>query len=98
MCVDSDAVPAAVRCSEERLTDGGVFLLENRRSLFLWVGQSCPPDLVQRLVHVSTLARRHPHHVCAHTHTLSHTTRPDMYTHTHTHTHTHTRTHACTHA
>ncbi|XP_031440688.1 protein transport protein Sec24D [Clupea harengus] len=60
MSVDSDAVPAAVRCSEERLTDGGVFLLENGRSLFLWVGQSCPPDLVQSLFNVPSLAHLPP--------------------------------------
>uniref|UniRef100_A0A4W5R2B9 SEC24 homolog D, COPII coat complex component n=1 Tax=Hucho hucho TaxID=62062 RepID=A0A4W5R2B9_9TELE len=48
----SDVVPAPVRCSEERLTDAGMFLLENGRSLFLWLGQACPPELVQRVFNV----------------------------------------------
>ncbi|XP_076144579.1 protein transport protein Sec24D [Alosa pseudoharengus] len=56
MSVDSDVIPAAVRCSEERLTDGGVFLLDNGRGLFLWVGQACPPDLVQSLFNVPSVA------------------------------------------
>uniref|UniRef100_A0A4W5QR67 SEC24 homolog D, COPII coat complex component n=1 Tax=Hucho hucho TaxID=62062 RepID=A0A4W5QR67_9TELE len=52
----SDVVPAPVRCSEERLTDAGMFLLENGRSLFLWLGQACPPELVQRVFNVPSLA------------------------------------------
>ncbi|XP_030635801.1 protein transport protein Sec24D [Chanos chanos] len=54
--VGSDVIPAPVRCSEERLNDAGVFLLENGRSLFLWLGQACPPDLIQSLFNVPSLA------------------------------------------
>lgn len=56
MDVASDVVPTPVRCSEERLTDAGMFLLENGCSLFLWLGQACPPELVQRVFNVPSFA------------------------------------------
>uniref|UniRef100_A0A8C8E0D9 SEC24 homolog D, COPII coat complex component n=1 Tax=Oryzias sinensis TaxID=183150 RepID=A0A8C8E0D9_9TELE len=49
MDVDSEVAPAPVRCSEERLTDSGLFLLENGHSMFLWIGQAASPDLIQDL-------------------------------------------------
>ncbi|XP_015802499.3 protein transport protein Sec24D [Nothobranchius furzeri] len=52
----SEAVPAPVRCSEERLLDSGMFLLENGHSMFLWLGQASPPDLTQNLFNVPSLA------------------------------------------
>lgn len=48
--------PAPVRCSEERLTDAGMFLLENGHSMFLWLGQAIPPDLVQNIFNLPSLA------------------------------------------
>ncbi|CAB1345193.1 unnamed protein product, partial [Coregonus sp. 'balchen'] len=56
MDVASDMVPAPVRCSEERLTDAGMFLLENGCSLFLWLGQACPPELIQSIFNVTSFA------------------------------------------
>lgn len=56
MDVASDLIPTAVRCSEERLSDTGIFLLENGQSMFLWLGQACPPDLIQNLFNVPSLA------------------------------------------
>lgn len=56
MEVASDSIPAAVRCSEERLSETGVFLLENGQSMFLWLGQACPPDLIQNLFNVPSMA------------------------------------------
>ncbi|XP_017269960.1 protein transport protein Sec24D [Kryptolebias marmoratus] len=56
MDVSSEGVPAPVRCSEERLTDSGTFLLENGNSMFLWLGQASPPDLIQNLFNVPSLA------------------------------------------
>ncbi|KAF7656452.1 hypothetical protein LDENG_00040960 [Lucifuga dentata] len=47
---------APVRCSEERLSDAGVFLLENGHSMFLWLGQASPPDLIQNLLNLPSLA------------------------------------------
>lgn len=56
MEVASDSIPPAVRCSEERLSETGVFLLENGQSMFLWLGQACPPDLIQNLFNVPSMA------------------------------------------
>ncbi|XP_063043030.1 protein transport protein Sec24D [Engraulis encrasicolus] len=55
--LESDDLPSAVRCSEERLSEGGVFLLENGRSLYLWISQSCPPELLQNLFNTPTLTQ-----------------------------------------
>lgn len=52
MDVSSESLPAAVRCSEERLNESGMFLLENGLSMFLWLGQACSPDLIQNLFNV----------------------------------------------
>ncbi|NXD84198.1 SC24D protein, partial [Halcyon senegalensis] len=54
--VESEAVPAAVRCSEERLSEGGAFLLANGLSMFLWLGVSTPPELIQGLFNVPSFA------------------------------------------
>ncbi|NWU63887.1 SC24D protein, partial [Pterocles burchelli] len=56
MLLKSDAIPAAVRCSEERLSEGGVFILANGLSLFLWLGVSAPPELIQGLFNVPSFA------------------------------------------
>ncbi|XP_035262282.1 protein transport protein Sec24C isoform X1 [Anguilla anguilla] len=45
--VESEALPVAIRASEERLSKGGVYLLENGLHLFLWVGAAAPPELLQ---------------------------------------------------
>ncbi|XP_026153717.1 protein transport protein Sec24D [Mastacembelus armatus] len=62
--VSSEALPAPVRCSEERLTDSGMFLLENGHSMFLWLGQGCPPDLIQSIFNLPSLAHLQGH-MCA---------------------------------
>ncbi|XP_077597829.1 protein transport protein Sec24D [Stigmatopora nigra] len=59
MDVNVETIP--VRCSEERLTDGGVFLLENGQAMFLWLGQACPPDVIQGLFNVPSLAHLQEH-------------------------------------
>lgn len=56
MDVSAEAPPTPLRCSEERLADAGVFLLENGHSMFLWLGQASPPDLIQNLFNVPSLA------------------------------------------
>uniref|UniRef100_A0AAX7UXG6 SEC24 homolog D, COPII coat complex component n=1 Tax=Astatotilapia calliptera TaxID=8154 RepID=A0AAX7UXG6_ASTCA len=53
-----------VRCSEERLTDSGIFLLENGQSMFLWLGQASSPDLIQSLFNLPSLAHLQGH-MCA---------------------------------
>ncbi|TSL34588.1 Protein transport protein Sec24D [Bagarius yarrelli] len=60
MDVAGDSIPPAVRCSEERLSETGVFLLENGQSMFLWLGQACPPDLIQNLFNVPSMAHLNP--------------------------------------
>nr|XP_015203238.1 PREDICTED: protein transport protein Sec24C isoform X2 [Lepisosteus oculatus] len=47
--VESDALPVAVRDSEERLSKGGVYLLENGLNLFLWVGANVQQELLQNI-------------------------------------------------
>ncbi|XP_071609610.1 protein transport protein Sec24D isoform X2 [Heliangelus exortis] len=52
----SDIVPAAVRCSADRLSEGGAFLLVNGLNMFLWLGVSAPPELIQGFFNVPSLA------------------------------------------
>uniref|UniRef100_A0AAX7U156 SEC24 homolog D, COPII coat complex component n=1 Tax=Astatotilapia calliptera TaxID=8154 RepID=A0AAX7U156_ASTCA len=59
-----------VRCSEERLTDSGIFLLENGQSMFLWLGQASSPDLIQSLFNLPSLAHLQGHMVSIHFITL----------------------------
>ncbi|KAM8881843.1 protein transport protein Sec24D isoform 1-T1 [Synchiropus picturatus] len=54
--MSDQGLPVAVRCSEERLADNGMFLLENGHSMFLWLGQACPPDLIQSVFDVPSVA------------------------------------------
>ncbi|XP_066240467.1 protein transport protein Sec24D [Saccopteryx leptura] len=54
--VTSKKVPAAVRCSESHLSEEGIFLLTNGLNLFLWLGGSSPPELIQGIFNVPSLA------------------------------------------
>ncbi|XP_077876881.1 protein transport protein Sec24D [Ictidomys tridecemlineatus] len=54
--VKSTALPAAVRCSESRLSEGGIFLLANGLNMFLWLGVSSPPELIQGIFNVPSFA------------------------------------------
>uniref|UniRef100_A0A8C1NN37 SEC24 homolog C, COPII coat complex component n=1 Tax=Cyprinus carpio TaxID=7962 RepID=A0A8C1NN37_CYPCA len=47
--VESISVPVAVRDSEERLSRGGVYLLENGLNIFLWVGVNAQQELLQNI-------------------------------------------------
>ncbi|KAF5906409.1 protein transport protein Sec24C isoform X1, partial [Clarias magur] len=47
--VESDALPVAVRDSEERLSKGGIYLLETGLNLFLWVGVNTQQELLQNI-------------------------------------------------
>uniref|UniRef100_A0A8C4MJQ7 SEC24 homolog C, COPII coat complex component n=1 Tax=Equus asinus asinus TaxID=83772 RepID=A0A8C4MJQ7_EQUAS len=49
--------PPAVRASEERLSDGDIYLLENGLNLFLWVGASVQQGVVQSLFSVSSFSQ-----------------------------------------
>lgn len=61
--VKSTALPPAVRCSESRLSEDGIFLLANGLHLFLWLGASSPPELVQGIFNVPSLAHISTHMV-----------------------------------
>ncbi|KAG9346191.1 hypothetical protein JZ751_008014 [Albula glossodonta] len=47
--VESEALPMAIRDSEERLSKSGVYLLENGLNLFLWVGTAASQELLQNI-------------------------------------------------
>uniref|UniRef100_A0A4W4EZP2 Protein transport protein Sec24C n=1 Tax=Electrophorus electricus TaxID=8005 RepID=A0A4W4EZP2_ELEEL len=47
--VEGNALPVAVRDSEERLSKGGVYLLETGLNLFLWVGANAQQELLQNI-------------------------------------------------
>ncbi|XP_021573684.1 protein transport protein Sec24C [Carlito syrichta] len=54
--IESTAEPPAVRASEERLSNGDIYLLENGLNLFLWVGASVQQGVVQSLFSVSSFS------------------------------------------
>ncbi|XP_060248781.1 protein transport protein Sec24D [Meriones unguiculatus] len=54
--VKSTALPPAVRCSESRLSEEGMFLLANGLNMFLWLGVSSPPELIQGIFNVPSFA------------------------------------------
>ncbi|XP_053559569.1 protein transport protein Sec24D [Bombina bombina] len=56
----SESLPAAVRCSEERLSEGGIFLLVNGIQMFLWLGVSSPPEFIQGIFNVPSFAHITP--------------------------------------
>ncbi|XP_012518725.1 PREDICTED: protein transport protein Sec24C isoform X3 [Propithecus coquereli] len=55
--IESTTEPPAVRASEERLSNGDVYLLENGLNLFLWVGASVQQGVVQSLFSVSSFSQ-----------------------------------------
>uniref|UniRef100_A0A2I3GMK9 SEC24 homolog D, COPII coat complex component n=1 Tax=Nomascus leucogenys TaxID=61853 RepID=A0A2I3GMK9_NOMLE len=54
--VKSTVLPAAIRCSESRLSEEGMFLLANGLHMFLWLGVSSPPELIQGIFNVPSFA------------------------------------------
>ncbi|XP_037591153.1 protein transport protein Sec24C isoform X4 [Cebus imitator] len=55
--IESTTEPTAVRASEERLSNGDIYLLENGLNLFLWVGASVQQGVVQSLFSVSSFSQ-----------------------------------------
>ncbi|KAM4852158.1 protein transport protein Sec24C [Thomomys bottae] len=55
--IENTAEPPAVRASEERLSSGDIYLLENGLNLFLWVGASVQQGVVQSLFNVSSFSQ-----------------------------------------
>ncbi|XP_006887627.1 PREDICTED: protein transport protein Sec24C [Elephantulus edwardii] len=54
--IENTTEPPAVRASEERLSNGDIYLLENGLNLFLWVGASVQQGVVQSLFNVSSFS------------------------------------------
>ncbi|NXI44889.1 SC24C protein, partial [Galbula dea] len=55
--VDSDSLPSAIRNSEERLSKGDIYLLENGLNIFVWVGVNVQQGLIQNLFGVSSFSQ-----------------------------------------
>uniref|UniRef100_A0A8C6YJV7 SEC24 homolog C, COPII coat complex component n=1 Tax=Nothoprocta perdicaria TaxID=30464 RepID=A0A8C6YJV7_NOTPE len=55
--VDSNSLPAAIRNSEERLSKGDIYLLENGLNIFVWVGVNVQQGLIQNLFGVSSFSQ-----------------------------------------
>ncbi|EPY89430.1 Sec24 related gene family, member C isoform 2 [Camelus ferus] len=55
--IENTTEPSAVRASEERLSNGDIYLLENGLNLFLWVGASVQQGVVQSLFGVSSFSQ-----------------------------------------
>ncbi|KAG9485207.1 hypothetical protein GDO78_008344, partial [Eleutherodactylus coqui] len=53
----SDSLPVAIRTSEERLSKGDIYLLENGLNLFIWVGANVQQALIQNLFGVSSFSQ-----------------------------------------
>ncbi|KAK7122366.1 hypothetical protein R3I94_019479 [Phoxinus phoxinus] len=58
--VESMSLPVAVRDSEERLSRGGVYLLENGLNIFLWVGANAQQELLQNIFGTTAFSQIDP--------------------------------------
>ncbi|KAL0984102.1 hypothetical protein UPYG_G00137110 [Umbra pygmaea] len=58
--LDGGALPMAVRNSEERLSKGGVYLLETGLHLFLWVGANAQQELLSNIFGTPTFSQIDP--------------------------------------
>uniref|UniRef100_A0A3Q2ZBC0 SEC24 homolog C, COPII coat complex component n=2 Tax=Hippocampus comes TaxID=109280 RepID=A0A3Q2ZBC0_HIPCM len=57
MKLESGSLPVAVRASEERLSKGGVYLLETGLHLFLWVGANAQQELLLNIFGTSSFGQ-----------------------------------------
>ncbi|XP_072851060.2 protein transport protein Sec24C isoform X2 [Pogona vitticeps] len=55
--LNSDSLPTAIRNSEERLSKGDIYLLENGLNMFLWIGVNVQQGLIQNLFGVSSFSQ-----------------------------------------
>uniref|UniRef100_A0A7N8Y484 SEC24 homolog C, COPII coat complex component n=1 Tax=Mastacembelus armatus TaxID=205130 RepID=A0A7N8Y484_9TELE len=58
--LESGSLPVAVRDSEERLSKGGVYLLETGLHLFLWVGASVQQELLLNIFGTASFSQIDP--------------------------------------
>uniref|UniRef100_A0A8W7PX44 VWFA domain-containing protein n=1 Tax=Anopheles coluzzii TaxID=1518534 RepID=A0A8W7PX44_ANOCL len=45
--VEGDAIPAAIRCTGDKMHEDGAYILENGVHMFLWLGLSLSPEFTQ---------------------------------------------------
>ncbi|XP_077358734.1 protein transport protein Sec24C isoform X2 [Festucalex cinctus] len=57
MKLENDSLPVAVRASEERLSKGGMYLLETGLHLFLWVGANAQQELLLNIFGTSNFGQ-----------------------------------------
>ncbi|XP_063217274.1 protein transport protein Sec24C [Bacillus rossius redtenbacheri] len=53
----SDEIPSPIRCSSDKLTDDGVYLLENGIHMFIWIGLNVDVEWVQNVFGVHSAAQ-----------------------------------------
>ncbi|XP_073541892.1 protein transport protein Sec24C isoform X3 [Phyllobates terribilis] len=53
----SESLPVALRTSEERLSKGDIYLLENGLNLFIWIGANVQQALLQNIFGVSSFSQ-----------------------------------------
>lgn len=54
---DSTDLPQVIRCSADRMSENGVYLLENGISLFLWIGLQVDPSWLHKVFGVQTIGQ-----------------------------------------
>lgn len=54
---ESSGLPAVIRCSADRMSENGVYLLENGISLFLWIGLQVDPNWLHQVFGVQTIGQ-----------------------------------------
>lgn len=62
--LQGDGLPVAIRCSEERLVDSHVYLLENTVKVFMWVGKNVNPEWIQNVFAVDSITKINPDIAC----------------------------------
>ncbi|EDO41706.1 predicted protein [Nematostella vectensis] len=55
--VEATGLPEQIRCSIERMSDNGIYVLENGISMLLWVGLQVDPGMLQQIFGVSTIGQ-----------------------------------------
>ncbi len=55
--VDGKGLPPLLRCTGQKLSEGGVYVVENGLMTVLWLGQAVPNDIVSQLQGVGSLAQ-----------------------------------------
>lgn len=47
--IDDNELPMSIRCTHEKMSEDGAYILENGVHLFVWLGQSLPQSFIQPL-------------------------------------------------